>query len=132
MIEHRKINWMQWLFILGFIVSLGIVVIFATRAFHRAPRRHVDEPIAPWMSIPYIARSYRVPAYVLYQALGLPASPPDHRPLMMIARHQKRTVASLITALQEAIRHSRPPNPTPLPFPPGATPPPETVPEGPS
>ena len=122
MAEPRKLNWQQWLFILGFVLSLVIVVVFALRAFRHAPRPRADEPIRPWMTIPYVSHSYHVPAYVLYQALGLPRTPRDRRPLMVIAREQNRPVASLIADLLEAIRRSRPPYPTPQPFPPGETP----------
>ena len=135
MVETRKNNWKQWLFVLGFIISLVIVVVFALQAFRHAPRQRADEPIRPWMNVPYIAHSYHVPAYVLYQALALPRIPNDHRPLSMIARQQNRSVASVITALQDAIKHSRPPYPTPLPGDaplPGSTPPPATVPRGPA
>jgi len=138
MVEPRKINWRQWLFILGFVVSLVIVVVFALQAFRHAPRPRADEPIRPWMTIPYIAHSYNIPSYVLYQALGVPRISRDRRPLMTIARQQNRPVASLIVVLQDAIKHSRPPNPTPLPFPPGetpppaGTPPPDALPRGPS
>ena len=136
LVKPRKINWQQWLFILGFVVSLVIVVAFALQAFRHAPRRRADEPIRQWMTIPYVSHSYHIPAYVLYQALGLQPALRDRRPLMVIAREQKRTVASLIAALQEAIVHSRPPYPTPLPFPPGETPAPSStpgpVPRGPS
>ena len=135
MTEPRKINWQQWLFILGFVVSLVIVVVFALQAFRPAPRRRADEPIRSWMTIPYVSHSYHIPEYVLYQALDLPRVPRDRRPLTAIARLQKRTVASVITALQDAIKLSRPPYPTPLPFPPGATPPPTpppAVPRGPA
>lgn len=136
MVKPHKISWQQWLFILGFVVSLAIVVAFALQAFRHAPRRRADEPIRSWMTIPYVSHSYHIPEYVLYQALGLPLIPRDRRPLTVIARQQKRTVASLIAALQEAIVHSRPPYPTPQPFPPGTTPPspstPGPVPRGPS
>ncbi|MGD0006268.1 MAG: hypothetical protein ABSE06_18810 [Anaerolineaceae bacterium] len=136
MAKPRKINWQQWLFILGFIVSLVIVVAFALQAFRHAPRRRADEPIRSWMTIPYVSHSYHIPAYVLYQALGLQPASRDRRPLTVIARQQNRTVVNIIATLQEAIQHSRPPYPTPLPFPPGVTPsPPPTpgpVPRGPS
>jgi hypothetical protein len=126
MSEPRKINWQQWLFILGFVVSLVIVVIFALQAFRHAPRPRVNEPIRSWMSIPYIARSYNVPASVLYQALQLTHIPRDRRPLTVIAREQNRTVASVVAALEEAIKIAHPPGATPPPAPPA------TVPRGPS
>jgi hypothetical protein len=140
MAEPRKIDWKQWLFILGFVVSLVIVVVFALQAFRHAPRLRVNEPIRPWMTIPYVARSYNVPPAVLYQALNLPRLPRDRRPLAMIAREQNRTVNSVIAALQEAIKLARPPYSTlqppgphaGTPSPPGDTPPPAVLPRGPS
>jgi hypothetical protein len=86
-----------------------------------------DEPIRSWMTIPYVSHSYHIPAYVLYQALGLPLIPRDRRPLAVIARQQNRTVVNIIATLQEAIQHSRSPYPTPLPFPTSVTPPPGTL-----
>src|ERR1700682_4816763 len=101
----RSFGWQQWLLIAGLVLSLGVTGVFAFRAMHYVPRRQVDEPIRPWMTVPYIARSYRVPASVLYQALGLPpALPPpaprDRRPLIAIARAQNRPVSLLIADLQ--------------------------------
>jgi hypothetical protein len=140
MSESRKIDWKKWLFVLGFVVSLVIVVVFALQAFRHAPRPRVNEPIRPWMTLPYIAHSYNVPPAVLYQALNVPRLPRDRRPLTMIARQQNRSVASVIAALQEAIKLARPPYSTlqppgphsGTPSPPGATPPPAAVPRGPS
>jgi len=132
MAEPRKIDWKQWLFILGFVVSLAVVFIFAMRAFRHAPRPRIDEPIGPWMSLSYVAHSYHIPDYVLYGALGLKQSPFDRRPISAIARQQHRSIASIIKTLEVTIYYSRPPYPTPLPFPAGETPlppPPDMTPD---
>jgi hypothetical protein len=75
------------------------------------------------MSIGYIAHSYRVPPWVLRQALGLPAKTngPDRRPIREIAREQNRPVNEVIAILQDAIVHARPPYPPPGPPPPRDT-----------
>jgi hypothetical protein len=117
----RKSRWQEWLLILGFGLSLAVIVLFSIRTVRDLPHRRVDEPIRPWMSLSYIAHSYRVPAYILYQALGLPVKPGDRRPIAVIARDQNRSLASVIAALQVAITHARPPYPTPPPSPPAPT-----------
>ncbi len=120
----RMFGWRQWLLILGLALSLVITGVFAVRALGHVPRPQVDEPIRPWMSVPYIAHSYHVPPHVLFQALGLPPKPPDKRPIVEIAREQNRSVETMIADLQNAIIHARPPYPPPPPppDPPGSTP----------
>ncbi|MBK7199321.1 MAG: hypothetical protein WAW03_15260 [Anaerolineae bacterium] len=97
--------------LLGLLLSLLIIFIFAARAFRHAPRPLVDETIQPWMSVGYIARSYRVPPTVLLETLGLPARS-DHRPLSAVAAEQKRPVNDLIAILNQTITAYRAANPT--------------------
>jgi hypothetical protein len=106
--------------VLAFALAALGTGLFATRAVRRAIywQTHRDEPIKPWMSVRYVARSYRVPPHVLYQAIGLEPQPRDRRPLREIAREQNRSVEELIAELQEAIKHARPPYPPPSPPPP--------------
>jgi hypothetical protein len=113
----RSFGWQQWLLIIGLVLSLGVTGVFAARAMHYMPRRQVDEPIRPWMTVPYVARSYRVPAAACYQALGLAPMPRDRRPLIAIARLQNRPVSALIADLQKAIAQYRLTHPTPSPQP---------------
>lgn len=114
--EERRITksesflsaWRQELLIAAFLMSVAVVVIFGVRAFHRAPHRKVDERIRPWMSLPYVAHSYRVPPHVLYEALDLPPKPRDRRSIKQIARAQNLPVQEVILALQQAIERARP------------------------
>ena len=105
--------------ILGLIVSLAVVVIFFIRSVHYAPHLRENEPIRPWMTLPYIAHAYHVPVSILCQSLRIPQLAHDKRPLMQIARQQHLPVNSLITSLQNAIdeyQHQFPtiqPSPTP-------------------
>lgn len=99
------------LLVIGLLLSLLIIFVFTSRAFHHAPRPLVDETIKPWMSIGYVARSYHVPPPVLFDALGLPARP-DRRPLSAVATEQKRSVDELISILNQAIQTYRAANPT--------------------
>jgi hypothetical protein len=115
----KRLSWRQWLVVLLFLLAVLGTGFFATRAVRRAIywQNHRDEPIRPWMSVHYVARSYRVPPYVLYQAIGVEPQPRDRRPLRELAREQNRAVEDLIKQLQEAIIHSRPPYPPPPPPP---------------
>jgi Sec-independent protein translocase protein TatA len=109
----RSFGWRQWLVVLLFAVVLGATALHATRAARRAIywRQHQDEPISGWMTLGYVAHSYRVPPHVLYGALGLPpprpGEPRDRRPLREIARDQGRTLDEIRPALQEAISRER-------------------------
>jgi len=113
----RQLSRQQWLVALAFLLALAITGLFGVRAVRRAVywHFHKDEPIRPWMSVPYIAHSYRVPPHVLYKAIGLTPIPHDRRPLRLIAREQSRPVEQLIDELQAAIVHARPPYPPPPP-----------------
>ena len=112
----RQLRRQQWLVASAFLLALLITGLFGWRMVRRAVywHNHRDEPIRPWMSVPYVAHSYRVPPRVLYKAIGLEPMPHDRRPLRMIAREQNRPVAELIAELQDAIaevRSARPPPP---------------------
>jgi len=111
-----KLGWRQWLVVLAFVLVVSLTSLFAVRTVRRAIywRSHQDEPIRPWKNLGYIAHSYRVPPYVLTQALGLPPRP-DRRPIREIAEEQNRSVDEVIAILQDAIVHSRPPYPPPAP-----------------
>ena len=123
----KNFGWRKWLVVLAFVVAVSATGLFAVRTVRRAVywRSHRDEAIRPWMNVGYIAHSYRVPPWVLHQALGLP-SKPDRRPIRQIAREQGRSVDQVIAILEAAIVHSRPPYP-----PPAAAPPPELRDHGP-
>jgi len=93
----------------GLAIALVITLIFGIRLVRRFVDRPTNEPIREWMSVPYIAHSYRVPPRVLFDALGLPDpdQPRDMRPLREIARAQNKNVSDLITTLQAAIETER-------------------------
>lgn len=99
------------------VVVLLFTGFFAFRAIRSAIywHNHRDEQIKGWMTVGYVARSYRVPPHVLYKAIGLPHRPPDRRPLREIAQSQNRPLSDLIADLENAIVHSRPPYPPPPP-----------------
>src|SRR5437870_8263629 len=109
----------QWFAIAVLAVVLLITSLFAVRTVRRAVywRLHRDEVIRPWMSIPYVAHSYRLPPQVLYEALKIPPQPHDRRPIREIAREQNLSVDDVIATLQSAIARERTSHPPGLPSP---------------
>src|SRR5258706_13010467 len=106
----KNLGLRQWVLVLAFVLVVSATGLFAVQTVRRIIywHYHQDEPIRPWMTLGYIAHSYRVPPYVLSKALGLPAKP-DRRPIRVIARDQGRSVDGVIAILQDAIVHVRPP-----------------------
>ncbi len=120
----KTFNWQQWLVAIMFLLVLGFTALYAVRTTRDAIywHYHQDEPIHGWMTVGYVAHSYRVPPHILYRALGLPHKPPDKRPLREIAKSQNRSMDETRSILQDAITHARPPYPPPPPPDEGATP----------
>ncbi len=118
-------RWRPWLLAFGFGLSLFVVILFGLRSLRFIHRLHEQEPIQPWMSVPYIARTRHVPAEILYQALNLPVPlGRDRRPLSVIAREQDRPVENVIAVLQATVDKYRAalgtPTPPPIETTPGA------------
>lgn len=115
------------LLIVALIMVSLFTVNFAVRAFHHGQRlrERTDEPIQPWMNVPYISRAYAVPPPVVAAAIGLAPEQRDRRPLQEIARQQGRPTATLITEIMAAIEQERATHPPGPPGPlPAASPPP--------
>src|SRR5947207_9534770 len=113
-------GWRQWTMLVIFALVVTATALFAVRTVRRALywRQHRDEVIRPWMTVPYVAHSYRVPPPVLYEALGIPPLPHDRRPIRDIAQQQNRSVDEVISVLQNAIARERsmhPPGSPPSP-----------------
>jgi hypothetical protein len=94
------------LFILAvaFCVAIAGTFIFGIRVGRHA--RHLrweNEPIRPWMSVPFIAHTHHVPAHILYQAIGVEPEPHDRRPLRDLAREQHRPVDDVVRDLERAL-----------------------------
>jgi len=118
----KRLGWRRWLIVLAFLLAASVAGLFAARTVRHALywSRHRDEAIRPWMSVPYVARSYRVPPHVLYASINLEPLPHDRRPLRDIALEQNRTVEELAAELQNAVAEFRahperfpPPHPPP-------------------
>ncbi|MGO4880499.1 MAG: hypothetical protein ACLP59_06720 [Bryobacteraceae bacterium] len=88
----------------AFCVAIAGTFIFAVRAGRQARRlRFENEPIRPWMSVPFIAHTHHVPPAILFEAIGEQPQPRDRRPLRVIAREQGRPVEDLIRAVNRAL-----------------------------
>jgi hypothetical protein len=98
-------GWRQWTMLVIFALVVTVTGLFAVRTVRRAIywRQHRDETIRPWMTVPYVAHSHRVPPRVLYEALGIPHPPHDRRPLRQIAREQNVSIDHVMETLQKAI-----------------------------
>ena len=80
-----KLGWLT----IAFIGALALAGLLVFRAVHFSGRVGAsDEPIRPWMTVPYIAHSRHIAQNVLWSALGIPAHLHDHRPIGRIAREQ--------------------------------------------
>jgi hypothetical protein len=115
----------KWIALIAFVLVILITGVFTVRTVRRAVfwRLHREEVIRPWMTIPYVAHSYRVPPRVLYQALGISPTPHDRRPLKQIAREQNRSVEEVSSVLNDAIASERANHPAgPAPPNPGRSP----------
>jgi hypothetical protein len=119
----KRPGWRRWLIVIAFLLAVSFAGLFAVRTARHALYwgRHRDEAIRPWMSVSYVARSYRVPSHVLYRSINLSPVPRDRRPLRDIALEQNRPVEALAAEIQNAIAGFRahperyPPPPAPLP-----------------
>ncbi len=110
MIQKGRGSWLA----IALTLALAVLALLALHTVRHAMRlRRGSEPVRPWMSVPYIARSHRVPPALLYQALGLDPDRRDRRPLGRIARAQNRPVRDLLGAVNDVIArvHRRPPRP---------------------
>lgn len=98
----------RWLFA-GLIVAIVITLFFGLRMVRRFTHRPSNEPIREWMSLSYVAHSYRVPQKELRLALGLPEqNSPDRRTIKEIAKTLGKSSDEAIAILQEAIARARP------------------------
>jgi hypothetical protein len=93
---------------LALVVAIAGTFVFGYRAGSHARRiRRENQPVRPWMSVPFIAHTHHVPPEVLFQAIGVEPGQHDRRPVRAIARAQNRPVADVIRDLDNAIAKAR-------------------------
>jgi hypothetical protein len=100
------------------IIGLALILAIAgTFVYGARARRHIryirwqNEPIRPWMSVPFIAHTHHVSPEILYEAIGVQPRPHDRRPVRQLARAGNKPVATLIGDLESAIANARRQNP---------------------
>ena len=85
----------RWLAAGLLLLGVALTVFFALHAVRSfrtfdaergRPPREATGDIAPWMTIPYIAAAYQVPADFLYSQLGIDAQGNDRKSLMQLER----------------------------------------------
>jgi membrane-associated protein len=105
----RTFRWQQWLVVAMFLLIAGFTIFKAVDMAREAIywKAHRDEAIRGWMSVGYVAHSYRVPPEGLNLALDLPDKSPDKRPLRKIAHMQHRSMDEIRAALYNAINSAR-------------------------
>lgn len=98
----------RWL-ALSFLLTLTLALFFIIRAgvFFVYWQNHADEPVEGWMTVRYIARSYRVDPKIVHDAIGLPKTGPDRRPLIKIARETGQPLDTLTLTILKAIEADR-------------------------
>ena len=95
-------------------MAIAATFFFGFRAGRHARRLHFEnEPIRPWMSVPFIAHTHHVPAAVLFQAIGLQPHEHDRRPLRRIAREEHKPVEELIHQVERALAEAGHTHPAP-------------------
>ncbi len=84
-LNQRKRNWLA---ALALCVGVTLIAFFGLRTWHqiefsqRVQRGEVRvENLKGWMTLPYIAQTYKVPEAELRSALGVPASGNEERSL---------------------------------------------------
>lgn len=101
-------------FVLLVVVARQVVRNFLS--VQNARRVQAGEPLGvrPWMTVPYIARTYGVPEEVLFAALALPATPRNrHAPLQLLAAREGQDQNHYVQLLNSAIDSWRRAHPTP-------------------
>jgi hypothetical protein len=98
----------RWL-TLSFLLTLTLALVFIIRAgvFFVYWQQHRDEPIEGWMTVRYVAHSYRVDPRIVHDAIGLPKTGPDRRPLIRIAREDGEPLDEITGRIISAIKADR-------------------------
>jgi hypothetical protein len=106
--EKKRLIFYLLLFIS--LVSLLLAVYLGLSLYQQVGHRPPPIPrqtdvnlIQDWMTIPFIARSYRIPEQGLYRHLGIDSASNRRTSLMSLASKQGISTQSLISQIQEYI-----------------------------
>jgi hypothetical protein len=88
-------------------LAVAATFFFGYRASRTARQiRWRNEPIQPWMSVPFVAHTYHTRSEILFQAIHIQPNPHDRRSIRDIARAEKLPAAELIRDLRNAITNA--------------------------
>lgn len=95
--------------IVAFVLAAAATATFGLKLLGSAVywSAHKEQPIAGWMTLGMVARSYDVPRSDLAVAVGLPAGTHDRRPLSEIARERGVPEDEVVRAVEDAIAAAR-------------------------
>ena len=97
------------LLVLAFCLAIAATFFFGYRAGRTARHyRRQDDPIQPWMSVPFVAHTHHTRPELLFQAIHAPPDLRDHRPIREIAHAEKLPVSEVIRELRQAIASAKP------------------------
>jgi hypothetical protein len=108
MIERLKAAWRArpWL-TSAFLLACAVTVFFAGSFVYHAIywARHQDEPVRPWMTVGYVARSWGLNGREIDELAGLPLPEVKGRPqsLREIASDRGVPVAEVIAEVEAAV-----------------------------
>ena len=97
--------------IAAFVLAVALCLFFAGRlivgAVYWSDAAHIEQPVAGWMRLGYVARSWNVPREDLLEALDLPASGLRATSLERIAQDSGVPLPVLIERVEAAIERLR-------------------------
>lgn len=97
------------LLVAAFALACGVTLVFGVRtirsALYWADPAHQNQPVEPWMTAGYVARSWHVPGPRLTELARLPAPQAKGHPqsLAEIARDRGVPVADVVGDVEKAI-----------------------------
>lgn len=112
----------RWWFIL-ILLGVGLcIAFFFGRQAYASMRRLIEgaQPVVrPWMTIPRVARQFKIPEDALYRGLDVQPQRPDPRPLDKLAREKGLMPHIFVAQVQRFVDdyHKPPPAPPQPPSP---------------
>ena len=116
----RRIVLLTTLLILSVVLFLIVGLRFTRSSLEMRNQRRVQAGemlgVRPWMTVPYIARTYHLPEEQIFQALNLSDTPRNRRtPLHVLAARNDRDLAADIATINAMIDRRQSPRPPPTP-----------------
>jgi hypothetical protein len=126
----RARRWLVGALVALAVLGIALAGVSAYRLYARhghgrppPPPRQTDVSlIAGWMTVPYVARTYRVPPEEIFRAVGVPPRGHERDSLNDLAAATGRSADDVVAAVRMAVQASQAAHPPPGPPPPRRTP----------